>query len=92
MARRRSVSTVLDTATQAKTADDLHQSEVSDSRTTGINLPTDVHALLRAIAFKRAKEQGGRASVSAVLVELVRQNEKQLRREAGRYLDLIDLL
>ncbi len=91
MSRRRSVSTVLDTAAQAKTSGDLHQ-ETPDSRTTGINLPADVHALLRAVAFKRAKEQGGRASVSAVLVELVRQNEKQLRREAGRYLDLIDLL
>ncbi len=91
MARRRSVSTVLDTAAQAKTTGELH-TEAPDSRTTGINVPADVHALLRAVAFKRAKEQGGRASVSAVLVELVRQNEKQLRREAGRYLDLIDLL
>ena len=91
MARRRSVSTVLDTAAQAKAAGELHP-DTPDSRTTGINLPADVHALLRAVAFKRAKEQGGRASVSAVLVELVRQNEKQLRREAGRYLDLIDLL
>lgn len=91
MSRRRSVSTVLDTAAQAKAAGEL-QSDVPDSRTTGINLPADVHALLRAVALKRAKEQGGRASVSAVLVELVRQNEKQLRREAGRYLDLIDLL
>ncbi len=92
MSRRRSVSTVLDTATQAKASGELQRSDVSDSRTTGINLPADVHSLLRAVAFKRAKEQGGRASVSAVLVELVRQNEKQLQREAGRYLDLIDLL
>ncbi len=91
MARRRPVGTVLDTAAQAKTGEELRPVDVAETRTTGINVPADVHALLRAVAFKRAKEHGGRASVSAVLVELVRQNEKQLRREAGRYLDLIDL-
>ena len=43
------------------------------SRSTGINLPSDVHALLRAVALKRAKEMGGRPSVSAILVDLAYQ-------------------
>ena len=62
------------------------------SRSTGINLPSDVHALLRAVALKRAKEMGGRPSVSAILVGLVREHQGELEDEAGRYLELIDLL
>ena len=62
------------------------------SRSTGINMPSDVHALLRAVALKRAKELGGRPSVSAILVDLVRQHQDELEDEAGRYLELLDLL
>ncbi len=65
---------------------------VVETRTTGINLPSDVHALLRAVALKRAKEMGGRPSVSAILVGLVRQHQTELEDEAGRYLELLDLL
>ena len=59
--------------------------------TTGINMPQDLHALLRAVALKRAKERGGRPSVSAILVELARDREDEFREEAGRYLELLDL-
>ncbi len=55
-------------------------------------MPQDLHALLRAVALKRAKERGSRPSVSAILVELARARESELRREAGPYLELIDLL
>jgi hypothetical protein len=51
------------------------------NRTTGINLPTDIWELLNRVAFERAKRQGGRPSVSALLVNLVEQHRKQLERE-----------
>ena len=53
---------------------------------------SDIHALLRAVALKRAKEMGGRPSVSAILVGLVREHQTELEDEAGRYLELLDLL
>ncbi len=89
MQKRKSVASVLDTAARVKAGDRLGTGE---TRTTGINVPADVHALLRAVSLKRAKERGGRPSVSAVIVELVRLREEELRREAGKYMDLIDLL
>ncbi len=92
MRKRKSVGSVLDAAARAKAGADLADRESGETRTTGINLPADVHALLRAVSLKRAKERGGRPSVSAVLVDLVRRSEKDLMREAGKYLDLIDLL
>jgi len=92
MSKRKSVGSVLDAAARAKAASDGGGRELGETRTTGINLPADVHALLRAVSLKRAKERGGRPSVSAVLVGLVRQNEKELMREAGKYRALIDLL
>ena len=60
--------------------------------TTGLNLPKDLHALLKAVALKRAKEQGGHSSVSGIIVGLCRQHQGELEKEAGRYLELIDLL
>ena len=92
MQKRKSVASVLDTAARVKAGDALSNGEVGETRTTGINLPADVHALLRAVSLKRAKEKGGRPSVSAVIVELVRARERELRKEAGKYMDLIDLL
>ena len=49
--------------------------------TTGINLPTDMWALLNRVAFERAKRHGGRPSVSALLVDLVHRHRKELERE-----------
>ncbi len=44
-------------------------------------------------AAQRADEvTGGRPSVSAILVGLVREHQGELEEEAGRYMDLIDLL
>ncbi len=92
MQKRKSVASVLDTAARVKAGDRLGNGESGETRTTGINVPADVHALLRAVSLKRAKEKGGRPSVSAVIVDLVRMREDELRREAGKYMDLIDLL
>ncbi len=50
-------------------------------RTTGINLPIEIWELLNRVAFVRAKKYGGRASVSALLLDLVRQHRKDLEKE-----------
>ena len=93
MAKRKSLDAV-EVAARAKEAHTIGGLELKDveTRTTGINLPSDVHALLRAVALKRAKERGGRPSVSGILVGLVREHQEELEDEAGRYLELLDLL
>jgi len=50
-------------------------------RTTAINLPEDVWALLNRVAFERARKYGGRPSVSGLLVELVQMHRKDLEKE-----------
>ncbi len=57
--------------------------------TSSIGMPESTWRLLRAVAFKRAAAKGGRASVSALLVELVERNRKNFEREAGDYLKLM---
>ncbi len=54
--------------------------------TTAIHIPRSTWRLLRAVAFKRAQEGGGRPSVSALLAELAEQHRKELEEEAGPYL------
>jgi len=58
-------------------------------RTTGINLPAEIHALMKAVAMKRQRDHGGRASVSGVVVGLVEKNRAALEKEAGEYLELV---
>ena len=58
-------------------------------RTTGINLPVVVHALMKAVAMKNQREHGGRASVSGVVVDLVEKHRAALEKEAGEYLELV---
>jgi hypothetical protein len=50
-------------------------------KTTGINLPVKIWELLNRVAFERAKKYGGRASVSALLVDLVERHRKELEKE-----------
>ena len=50
-------------------------------RTTGINLPTATCELLRWVAFERSHRDGGRGSVSALLVELVNRHKRELEKE-----------
>ncbi len=90
MAKRKALSTV-DVAARARVGAAEAQVE-EDTTTTGLNLPRDLHALLKAVALKRAKEQGGHPSVSGIIVGLCRQHQGELEKEAGRYLELIDLL
>ena len=56
---------------------------------SSVGMPESTWRLLRAVSFKRAAEKGGRASVSALLVELVEGNRKSFEREAGEYLKLM---
>ncbi len=69
------------TAGQAPTAPDA-----GETLTTAIVIPRSTWRLLRAVAFKRAQEQGGRPSVSALVLELVDRHRKELEKEAGPYL------
>ena len=53
-------------------------------RTTGVHLPADLWELLNRVAFERARTKGGRASVSALLVEMIERNRKALELELGK--------
>jgi hypothetical protein len=50
-------------------------------KTTGVHLPSDLWELLNRVAFERARTRGGRASVSALLVEMIEKNRKALALE-----------
>jgi hypothetical protein len=49
--------------------------------TTAIHIPENTWRLLRAVAFRRAQDQGGRASVSKVLAELVERHREEFEHE-----------
>lgn len=53
----------------------------AETITTAIHIPKPTWTLLRAVAFHRAQEQGGRASVSKLIAELVERHRKELERE-----------
>jgi hypothetical protein len=50
-------------------------------KTTGVHLPADLWELLNRVAFERARTKGGRASVSALLVEMIERNRRSLELE-----------
>lgn len=49
--------------------------------TTAIHIPRDTWSLLRAVAFRRAQDHGGRASVSRLIAELVERHRAALEQE-----------
>jgi hypothetical protein len=53
-------------------------------KTTGVHLPADLWELLNRVAFERARTKGGRASVSALLVEMIERKRKALELELGK--------
>jgi hypothetical protein len=53
-------------------------------KTTGIHLRESQWILLNRVAFERARTRGGRASVSALLVEMIDKNRKALELELGK--------
>ena len=64
-----------------KTNGESEISEASESMTTAIHIPKTTWSLLRRVAFRRAEAEGGRASVSKVLAELVEQNRRAFEKE-----------
>jgi hypothetical protein len=44
-------------------------------------LPVEVYQLLNRVAFSRSLKNGGRPSVSALLVDLVQRHRKELESE-----------
>ncbi len=60
--------------------------DAGETLTTAIVIPRSTWRLLRAVAFKRAQERGGRPSVSALVLELVERHQKELEKEAGPFL------
>lgn len=64
-----------------------HESEASpETITTAIHIPKQAWSLLRAVAFHRAQEHGGRASVSKVIADLVERHRIELEKEVRREL------
>lgn len=61
-----------------------HQPQERQYKTTGVHLPADLWELLNRVAFERARTKGGRASVSALLVEMIEKNRKALELELGK--------
>lgn len=55
------------------------------SASTAITIAPQDWRLLRAVAFARVQKTGGRASVSAVIAELIEQARSKLVTEAGVY-------
>jgi hypothetical protein len=58
-----------------------HEQPERSHVTSGINLPMDAYQLLNRVAFSRSLKNGGRPSVSAVILSLVRQHQKELEKE-----------
>ena len=56
----------------------------SETLTTAIHIRRDHWELLREVAFNRARATGGRASVSAVIGDLIEQHKAEIAREARK--------
>jgi hypothetical protein len=55
--------------------------EAVSTITTAIHIPKNTWRLLRAVAFRRAQDSGGRVSVSRLVAELVEKHRRELERE-----------
>ncbi len=55
--------------------------------TTAVVLERDQLAVLQAVAYARKRREGGRPSVSSIIRDLVNAHMKELKNEAGPYLD-----
>jgi len=55
--------------------------EPAGTITTAIHIPKATWNLLRAVAFHRAQERGGRVSVSKLIAELVEGRRRELEGE-----------
>ena len=87
MAKRKKLGTVLEQAQTAKAGPGA--AVAGAAVTSGFNMPAELLSLLRAVAMRRAKERGGRASVSAIICELVEERRAELEKEAGPWLEMV---
>ena len=87
MAKRKQIGAVLEQARAAKTGPAA--AGTGATVTSGFNMPSELLGLLRAVAMRRAKERGGRASVSAIICELVEDRRAELEKEAGPWLEMV---
>jgi hypothetical protein len=85
MARKGSLVTAVKAARDAVEAEPQGASPIdrSDMATSAMHLPKATLQLLRRVAVARAGRQGGRPSVSAVIVDLVEQNRTGLEAETA---------
>ncbi len=49
--------------------------------TTAIHIPKQTWSLVRAVAFRRAQQSGGRVSVSRLIAGLIERHRPELERE-----------
>jgi hypothetical protein len=56
-------------------------SGLAETITTAIHIPRGTWNLLRAVAFRRAQDQGLRVSVSRLVAELVERHRAELEQE-----------
>lgn len=56
----------------------------SETLTTAVHFPRRTWELLRAVAFRRAQSDGGRASVSKLLTEIVEARRSEFERETKK--------
>jgi hypothetical protein len=76
--------TVVKTMTRRKAETSQQDQELEiESTTTAIHIPKATWKLLRAVAFHRAQENGGRASVSKLITELVERHRSEFERETA---------
>ena len=81
MPRGHNSSTSISTATKASESG-ANSPLVTETITTAIHIPKPTWTLLRAVAFRRAQDRGGRASVSRLIAELVERHRKELELES----------
>ena len=75
---------VAETPPAASPAPPLCDRTLTDSNaTTAVHISKDQLHLLRLVAVTRANQDGGRPSVSNVLLELIEANRPELEREAA---------
>jgi hypothetical protein len=80
MARKGSLVTAVKAAKAAVDAD-AAGIDRSDMATSAMHLPKATLQLLRRVAVARAGRQGGRPSVSALIVDLVEKHRTELQAE-----------
>ena len=78
---KRPDATKLAAEARARAKNKLGGAARRETTSTAIHIPRDVHDLLRAVAYTRAQLEGGRASVSKLITELVEMHRADLEAE-----------